>query len=220
MRDSKACCCFKPGVAAATPRASSDSGGGQNVGFAFASASTTEETADIAVDPAVRAWAASTRAAIGDLAAAAGTRFAVLTPEARNKFGALGPAEIVALTDAAAPPGTTHHAKPNDFPEHPAEVAHGDVDRVLRKELLVNDTHHHIYAMVALSDATALNRLAKFASSEALLVVRGGDEAAASPQWVRAALLRMGSDPAVAVVGVGGGASAPKCPLHHQLISD
>jgi hypothetical protein len=66
-----------------------------------------------------------------------------------------------------------------------------------------------LYRYAAVSDAAALNRLAKFASSEALLVVRGGAEAAASPRWVRAALVRMGADPAVAVVGVAheGGSS-------------
>jgi hypothetical protein len=36
-------------------------------------------------------------------------------------------------------------------------------------------------AAAAMSDGAALNRLAKFASSEALLVVRGGAEAQAGP---------------------------------------
>jgi hypothetical protein len=48
-----------------------------------------------------------------NLAAAAGKRFEVLTAAGRHTFGALGPAEIVAFTDSAAP-----HA-PNASTEHP-----------------------------------------------------------------------------------------------------
>ena len=55
------------------------------------------------------------------------------------------------------------------------------MDRVLRKEILVNETHHHVYAMTEMTDAAAINRLAKFASSEALLVVRGGQDGPCAP---------------------------------------
>ena len=174
------------------------------------------------MDPAVRAWATSTRGMIADLAAAAGSRFEALTSAGRHRMGALGPAEIVAFTDAAAPvaPATKEEGKYTSSSSSSsssaatstftpaATAAHKDVDRALRKEILVNATHHHIYAMTETTDAVAFNRLATFAASEALLVVRGGEEASVSPGWVRAALVRMGADPTLSVIGVSSAATA------------
>ena len=121
-------------------------------------------------------------------ALAGGQYFPALRATHHHEMGALGPPEIVAFTDAAA---LAKQPKDSELDSRSARQLsamaadlskpHKDVDRVIRKELLTNATHHHIYAAAAMADGAALNRLAKFASSEALLVVRGGAEAEAGP---------------------------------------
>ena len=196
-----------PRAAAAGPKGNGGKSGGKSGGKGG------EDDSEDAMDPDVRAWATSTRGMLAELAAAAGSRFDALTSAGRHRVGALGPAEIVAFTDVAAPsPSSSSSSSSSSATTAPAAAAaaagaHKDVDRALRKQILVNATHHHIYAMTEMPDAVALNRLATFAASEALLVVRGGEEASVSPGWVRAALVRMGADPMLSVIGVSAAAS-------------